>query len=47
MESFMKFVDKFFLLAAAHALADFPLQGDFLANSKNHTTDLGKIWWKI
>lgn len=34
-----------FLLLAGHALADYPLQGDFLANGKNRNTELGKIFW--
>lgn len=33
------------LLFAGHALADFPLQGDFLAQGKNRHTALGKVWW--
>ena len=32
-------------LIAGHALADFPLQGEFLANAKNPNTDLGKDKW--
>lgn len=34
-----------FMLLAGHALADYPLQGDFLANGKNRNTELGKIFW--
>ena len=34
-----------FLLIAGHALADYPLQGDFLANGKNRNTTIGKIFW--
>lgn len=34
-----------FLLVAAHALADYPLQGAFLANAKNRHTDLGREFW--
>lgn len=34
-----------FLLVAAHALADYPLQGDFLAQAKNRHTALGKVFW--
>jgi Protein of unknown function (DUF3307) len=30
-----------------HALADFPLQGDFLARGKDHTTEFGKQWQHI
>lgn len=28
------------LMIAAHALADYPLQGDFLAKAKNHTAPI-------
>jgi hypothetical protein len=35
-----------FVLVFFHCLADYPLQGDFLAQAKNRTTDLGKIFWK-
>lgn len=34
-----------FLLVVGHALADYPLQGDFLANGKNRNTPLGAIFW--
>lgn len=34
-----------FWLLAGHALADYPLQGDFLAKAKNHTTDIGRELW--
>ena len=34
-------------LLAAHALADYPLQGDFLAKAKNRTTPIpGVPWWQ-
>ncbi len=36
-----------FWLLFAHALADFPLQGDFLARGKDHTTEFGRQWWHI
>jgi hypothetical protein len=36
-----------FWLLVGHALADFPLQGDFLARGKDHTTEFGKQWWHI
>lgn len=32
-------------LLALHALADFPLQGDFLAQAKNPHTALGREFW--
>lgn len=36
-----------FLLIAAHALCDYPLQGDFLARAKNATAPLpGVPWWQ-
>lgn len=35
------------LLLAAHALADYPLQGDFLAKAKNRTAPIpGVPWWQ-
>lgn len=34
-----------FLLVAAHALCDYPLQGDFLARAKDRNTDIGKMLW--
>lgn len=40
-------MERLFWLLAAHALADFPLQGDFLARAKDHTTELGRSWWPI
>lgn len=33
------------LLFAAHALCDYPLQGDFLARGKNHTAPLPDVPW--
>lgn len=39
------FVILFFLLIFAHALADYPLQGDFLAQAKNRNTAVGKVFW--
>lgn len=41
----MEFTTLLFLLVAAHALADYPLQGDFLAQAKNRNTALGKLFW--
>jgi len=35
-----------FLLLVGHALADYPLQGDFLAQAKNRNTPLGEKYWK-
>lgn len=35
------------LLIAAHALCDYPLQGDFLSRGKNHTAPIPGIpWWQ-
>jgi hypothetical protein len=33
------------VLLAGHALADFPLQGRFLAEGKNRHTSVGRLWW--
>lgn len=33
------------LLIAAHALADYPLQGDFLAKAKNHRAPIPGVPW--
>jgi len=38
-------IEMLFLLIAAHAVADYPLQGDFLAQAKNRHTELGKMFW--
>lgn len=36
----------FFLMVFWHALADYPLQGDFLAKAKNRNTPIpGVPWW--
>lgn len=35
-----------FLLLAGHAFCDYAFQNDFVANAKNHTTALGKMFWK-
>jgi hypothetical protein len=34
-----------FLLLAGHAIADYPLQGSFLAEGKNRHTTLGREYW--
>lgn len=37
----------FFVLMVGHAVADYPLQGDFLARGKNHTLPIpGVPWWQ-
>lgn len=33
-------------LLAAHALADYPLQGDFLSKAKNRTTPIPGVPWQ-
>jgi hypothetical protein len=33
------------LLVVGHALADYPLQGEFLAEGKNRHTAIGKVFW--
>lgn len=40
-----EFLAVLFYLLFAHSLADYPLQGDFLAQGKNRNTALGKIYW--
>lgn len=34
-----------FLFWVGHCLADYPLQGNFLAEGKNRNTSLGKVYW--
>lgn len=41
----MTALELFGLLVAAHALADYPLQGDFLARAKNETAPLTGVPW--
>ena len=38
-------IEMLFLLAVCHSLADYPLQGDFLAQGKNRNTAIGKLFW--
>lgn len=38
-------IELFLLLVAAHALADYPLQGDFLAKAKNVSAPLPGVPW--
>ena len=35
----------FLLMLVGHALADYPLQGDFLARAKNHTAPIPGVPW--
>lgn len=37
----------FFWLLIAHAVCDFPLQGDFLAHGKNHRDPIPGVPWFI
>lgn len=41
----MAFHELLFWMVVGHALADYPLQGDFLATAKNRNTPLGKVFW--
>lgn len=41
----MTFAEMLFFLIAAHALCDYPLQGDFLATAKDRNTPIGKLFW--
>jgi hypothetical protein len=34
-----------FAMLIGHALADYPLQADFLAQGKNRHTAVGREWW--
>lgn len=34
-----------FALLVGHCIADYPLQGDFLAQAKNRNTQIGKVFW--
>lgn len=38
-------MNRFLAMVAAHAVADYPLQGDFLAKAKNRTTPLPGVPW--
>ena len=42
----MTFETIFALLIVGHALADYPLQGDFLAKGKNRTAPIPGIPWQ-
>jgi hypothetical protein len=41
----LSFSALFFWLLWGHVIADYPLQGDFLAVAKNHNTAVGKTFW--
>jgi len=38
-------MNKLFAMIGAHALADYPLQGDFLAKAKNRTAPIPGVPW--
>jgi hypothetical protein len=44
--SVVPYIELMFLLMIGHAFADYPMQSDFVATAKNHTTELGKVFWK-
>ena len=43
----MVFAHLLFMLLFAHCLADYPLQGDYIAQAKNRFTTIGKDIWPI
>lgn len=43
----LPFVSMLFLLIAAHGLADFPWQGQFMSDAKNPNHPSGKLGWPI
>lgn len=43
----MMFLEIFFVLLMVHAVCDFGLQNDFMAQAKNRNTALGEFHWKI
>ncbi|AGG91233.1 MULTISPECIES: DUF3307 domain-containing protein [unclassified Sulfitobacter] len=44
----MNLFEVFALLVAGHALCDYPLQGEFLANGKNHRAPIpGAPWYQL
>lgn len=38
-------IEVLILMICAHAVADYPLQGDFLAKAKNHTAPIPGVPW--
>lgn len=38
-------MSRFLAMIAAHAVADYPLQGDFLARAKNRTAPISDVPW--
>ncbi|WKA31626.1 DUF3307 domain-containing protein [Bradyrhizobium roseum] len=49
MSEYGELMHTLFLLVAAHALCDYPLQGDWLSKAKNPTLDLvaGEMIWPL
>lgn len=43
----MTLIETFLYLMAAHALCDFPLQGDYLAKGKDHTNAANAKHWHV
>lgn len=41
----MNYFEVLFFLIVGHALADYPLQGEFLSQAKNRNTQIGKMFW--
>lgn len=41
----MTVIELFAALLVAHAVCDYPLQGDFLARAKNHTAPIPGVPW--
>lgn len=39
------YIELLFLLLIGHAFADYAFQSDFMAQAKNHTTAIGKMYW--
>jgi hypothetical protein len=42
----MSGLELYFWLTVGHALADYPLQGDFIAQAKNRHTAPGALFWR-
>lgn len=45
MSAYLTTLEMFTLLIAAHALADYPLQGDFLSKAKNRANPIPGVPW--
>lgn len=44
--SVVPYIELLFLLCIGHAFADYAFQNDFIAQAKNHKTEVGKLFWK-